>query len=165
MGYHKNFLQPVIDYLKNSGKDFRVMVLMPTKEQEIDNQQKRLKDTNTSIAQMLGIDSLSFVTLNTHMKRGSKITIINSSDSVFNNVYLDFATTTSSFKGIAEYKRENEHYKQTSINELINEYAKTFIAETNDELKDDSVYVEFYTSGRDLINRLKEYRRNATRTK
>lgn len=165
MGYHKNFLQPVINYLKASGSDFHIMILMPTNEKEIDSQQKRLQETHNIIAHQLGIDSLSFVTLNTDMKRGSKITVINSSDSTFSNVYLDFATTTSSFKGIAEYKRQNEYYKQTDINELINEYAQTFIAETNEELGADSVYVEFYTTRDNLIHRLKTYKQNATRTK
>lgn len=165
MGYHKNFLQPVINYLKKGGEDFRIMILMPTKEREIDNQQQRLRDTNSSVARSLEIDSLSFVTLQTEMKRGSKVTVINSRDSVFRNVYLDFASTTSSFKGIAEYKRENEYYMQTDINDLINEYAQTFIAETKEELRGDSVYVEFFTSRDDLVEGLREYRNKMLETK
>lgn len=162
VGYEKNFLSPVIDYLKRQDDDFKVMILMPTNEVEIDQRQGKVKDMERLFANEIGADSLGFVKLPTAMKRGSNITVINDKDSVFKDVYIDFATTTYSFKGVAEYKKKHKAYKQTDINKLINEYAETFIQETKQELGGDSVYVEFYTSNKCLINRLKEYREQKT---
>lgn len=154
-GYCNNFLTPVISYMKGRNQDFKIYVLMPTNQQEIKNHQKRIGDTRFSIVRELDVDSLSFEKLPTIMKRGSVVTTIHSQDNRYKNVFLDFASTTSSFLEVAEYKKGHEFYERADIDNLVKEYAFTFIEETKKELKDDSVYVEFFFTRQDLISRLK----------
>lgn len=91
------------------------------------------------------------------MHRGSPIFRIASADSVISgNAYLDFASTTTSFVGIAEYKKRHEFYHSYSVDNIIREYTDAFIKITNEELKNDSVYVSFYTDKDALIDALAE---------
>lgn len=130
---------------------------MPTNQEEIKNQQKRINILKHSIIKDLDIDSLAFKKLPTSMKRGSVVTTICSSNNNYKSIYLDFASTTSSFLEVAKYKKRHTAYKGTAIDELVYEYTTTFIQETKEELQNDSVYVEFFISKKDLINKLKKH--------
>lgn len=55
--------------------------------------------------------------------------------------YIDFASTTSTFKQIIDYKKKEY---DIDAEELIKEYTDTFIRQTNDQLKADSMYVRFF---------------------
>lgn len=156
VGYERNFLKPVISYMKEKDEDFRIFVLMPTNRNEINNHQYRINDTKFSIVKELGVDSLKFEKLSTSMKRGTIVTTICTSDNRYRNVFLDFASTTSSFLEVAEYKKTHIAYENTEIDDLVKDYTMTFIKESKEELKDDSVFVEFFTSKNDLILRLKD---------
>lgn len=155
-GYYMNFLKPVISYMKDQDQNFSIYVLMPVSKNEIDCHQKRIGDTRFSIVKELGVDSLSFERLPTSMKRGSVVTKICSQDERFRNIFLDFASTTSSFLEVAEYKKKNDAYKQVDIDDLIKDYTKTFVEETLGELGEDSVFVEFFYTRKELISKLKE---------
>lgn len=157
VGYVNNFLRPVISYMKNKNQNFKIYVLMPIKQEEILNHQKRIDDIRYDIVKKLGADSLKFLRLPTFMKRGSTVTTICTKDNRYNNIFLDFASTTSSFLEVAEYKKSHEAYRQTDIDDLILEYANTFVSEAKQKLQKDSVFVDFYFSQDDLVSRLKEY--------
>lgn len=157
VGYVNNFLRPVISYMKNKNQNFKIYVLMPIKQEEILNHQKRIDDIRYDIVKQLGADSLKFLRLPTFMKRGSTVTTICTKDNRYNNIFLDFASTTSSFLEVAEYKKSHEAYRQTDIDDLILEYANTFVSEAKQKLQKDSVFVDFYFSQDDLVSRLKEY--------
>lgn len=157
VGYVKNFLRPVISYMKNKNQNFKIYVLMPIKQEEILNHQKRIDDMRYDMVKQLGADSLKFLRLPTFMKRGSTVTTICTKDNKYNNIFLDFASTTSSFLEVAEYKKLHEAYRQTDIDDLILEYANTFVSEAKQKLQKDSVFVDFYFSQDDLVSRLKEY--------
>lgn len=165
-GYHKNFLDPVISYMKEQNRDFCIYVLMPVNREEIDYHQKRIGDARFYIVKELGVDSLAFKRLPTTMKRGSVVTKICSRDNRFENVLLDFASTTSSFLEVAEYKKEHSAYKQAKVDDLIKDYAITFVEETQNKLGEDSIYVEFFFNRKDLVSKLKglneteKYRKN-----
>lgn len=156
-GYCANFLHPVISYMKEQNQSFKIYILMPTNQEEIKNQQKRINILKHSIIKDLDIDSLAFKKLPTSMKRGSVVTTICSSNNNYKSIYLDFASTTSSFLEVAKYKKRHTAYKGTAIDELVYEYTTTFIQETKEELQNDSVYVEFFISKKDLINKLKKH--------
>lgn len=157
VGYVKNFLRPVISYMKNKNQNFKIYVLMPIKQEEILNHQKRIDDMRYDMVKQLDADSLKFLRLPTFMKRGSTVTTICTKDNKYNNIFLDFASTTSSFLEVAEYKKLHEAYRQTDIDDLILEYANTFVSEAKQKLQKDSVFVDFYFSQDDLVSRLKEY--------
>lgn len=161
-GYYENFLCPVISYMKEQNQKFRIYVLMPTSREEIENHQKRIGDARFSIVQELEIDSLSFKKLPTILKRGSTVTTICSQDEKFKNVFLDFVSTTSSFLEVAEYKKGHDAYKQMEIDDLVKDYATTFVEETKDKLGEDSVYIEFFFTKKDLISKLKELQETDT---
>ena len=134
--------------------------------EEIDYHQKRIGDARFYIVKELGVDSLAFKRLPTTMKRGSVVTKICSRDNRFENVLLDFASTTSSFLEVAEYKKEHSAYKQAKVDDLIKDYAITFVEETQNKLGEDSIYVEFFFNRKDLVSKLKglneteKYRKN-----
>ena len=59
------------------------------------------------------------------------------------HVYIDFASTTSTFLSIAQKKQEKNVYKDVTIDDMIKEYTSIFIKQANDLLGADSVYVTF----------------------
>lgn len=157
VGYVNNFLRPVISYMKNKNQNFKIYVLMPIKQEEILNHQKRIDDIRYDMVKQLGADSLKFSRLPTSMKRGSTVTTICTKDNRYNNIFLDFASTTSSFLEVAEHKKSHEAYRQADIDDLILEYANTFVSEAKQKLQKDSVFVNFYFSQDALVSKLKEY--------
>lgn len=112
------------------------------------------------LKQRLFIDSLEQVTLPTNMKRGSRILAIRKKDVIPENTFLDFATTTSSFVKVAEYKMRHEGYKDIKFCNIINEYSQSFIKQTKEILGKDSCYIKFYMSIDDLIKDFKERKKN-----
>lgn len=77
----------------------------------------------------------------------------------FDGTIIDFATITSSFIKVAEYKKENEAYNKQSLSEIIEGYSLSFIEQTKEVLERDSVYVHFYLSTEDLVRALESDRR------
>ncbi len=160
VGYVNNFLLPIITYMKDHNSNFKIYVLMPTKQNEILDHQKRINDIRYKLVKELKVDSLKHVRLNTNIKRGSTVTMICSKDNKYHNLFIDFASTTSSFLEVAEYKKSHKVYEQTEIDDLISEYAHTFISEAKQRLKDDSVFVDFFLTQDQFIEKLKDYNNN-----
>ena len=153
-GYEENFLRPTIKYLKEQNKPFKINVVLPKTERELRNHQDRVLDVSLLLKQKLQIDSIVQVTLPTSMKRGSRIMTIRKQNAPFDGMYLDFATTTSSFIKVAEYKKGHEEYKELSLNEIIEGYSVSFIRQTKELLERDSIYVDFYLSVDELVQTL-----------
>lgn len=154
-GYEGNFLTPVIKYLKKTPREFAIYILMPTNERDLTHV-GRIDDFEYLAKMQLGIDSISYVKLPTEAKRGSSIIQISKNGKLIDGIYLDFATTTTSFLDIAKFKRRNREYKRTPIDSIIGTYAEEFKAQTNQELKGDSVFVKFYFDKQDLLDDLKK---------
>lgn len=154
-GYEENFLRPVILHLKEKNEDFSIYVLMPEKQEDL-RHQSRITDVAYWLKKDVGVDSIWFERLKTHTKRGSQIARLCKGQKVVDGIYLDFASTTTSFLKIAEYKKGNHFYKDISLDEIIHEYASTFIVQTKELLGGDSVYVRFFTDKRELINAVKK---------
>ena len=89
------------------------------------------------------------------MKRGTIISRICSKDEKYNNVYIDFATTTSAFLDVARYKKENISYKDFSLNDIIAEYSNIFIEQTKNELESDSMYIKLFTNIDEMVECIK----------
>ena len=153
-GYEENFLSPVVRYLKESNEDFRIYVLMPTSYRGL-HHQDRIADINYVLKKDLNIDSLGIAHLATTARRGSHIHRLMKDGEFVPGIYLDFASTTTSFFKIAEYKMENPAYQKTTIDEIIDGYTKEFVEQTKHKLEGDSVYVEFLTDKDSLVRSLR----------
>lgn len=128
---------------------------MPTTHEAIEKHKRRVSYLNYMLSDKLDIDSLTNVKLPTSMKRGTIITRICSEDEKYNNIYIDFATTTSAFLDVARYKKENISYKDFSLNDIIAEYSKIFIQQTKNELESDSMYIELFTNIDEMVECIK----------
>ena len=149
-GYEENFLTPAISYLKTLDDNFRINIILPRTERELRHHQDRVVDAAVVLKKKFQIDSIVNITLPTVMKRGTRVMVMYKGGSPIGGVFLDFATTTTSFVRVAEYKRAHEEYKSLSLDEIIYGYAESFIKQTNQLLERDSVYVKFYTSVEDI---------------
>lgn len=158
-GYEENFLTPVISHLKECNEDFTIFVMMPTSHRELQHK-NRIIDINYFLKNELNIDSLTISHLPTATKRGSHIHRLMKNGEILPCIYLDFASTTSSFAEIAEYKKQHHTYKLSDIDDIIYEYTQEFIRQTQDKLKSDSVFVRFYTNRNSFIKDIKEYMKN-----
>lgn len=152
-GYEKNFLTPVIKYLKRTPSKFFIYILMPENEKDLSHR-NRVEDFEYNARMENVIDSLFTTQLDTETKRGSRVIQVSRNGIPIDNLYLDFATTTSSFLTVAEYKKQFREYSQTSKDFLIKEYSEEFIHQVNNRLGRDSVYVRFFMSPTDLIHEL-----------
>ena len=150
-GYEENFLHPMITYLKENDKDFRILVLMPSSLADLKHQD-RITDIAYLLKKNLNIDSLHFEHYQTGMKRGNRAARLYKGGEVIDNIYLDFASTSTSFLKIAEYKKHNLFYKDKSWDELIHEYANTFIFQTKQRLGTDSIYVELFIDKDEMLD-------------
>lgn len=153
-GYEKNFLSPVIRYLKGLNEPFKIYIMMPTSNRDL-QYTDRIVDLNYTLKQEMGIDSLSITHLPTTMRRGSRILMLTKNGEYVPRIYIDFASTTTLFIDVADYKKRQPTYHNVSTDEIIQEYTYEFINKTNEKLKSDSVYVKFFTEKDDLINELK----------
>lgn len=143
-GYEENFLRPVINHLKEETEDFRVYVFMPISNRDL-RHKDRIIDINRYLKKELRIDSISVEHLHTNTKRGSHIYRMTQNGKYVPSVYIDFASTTTSFFKIAEYKIKHPEYRTYTMDDIINEYTTSFISMTNNVLNKDSVYLRFIT--------------------
>ena len=143
-GYEENSLRPVINHLKEVTEDFHLYVFMPTSNRDL-RHIDRIIDINRYFKNELGVDSITVEHLKTNTKRGSHIYRMSKDGKFIPSIYLDFASTTTSFFKIAEYKIKHPEYQTYSIDEIINGYTTSFISLTNKELKNDSIYLSFIT--------------------
>ena len=152
-GYENNFLSPTIDYLKKQNSSFGIYILMPYSLKDLKHQ-NRIAKVGYCMEKQLQADSIYSYKLPTKMKRSTIIGRIASDDDRYKSVYIDFASTTSSFLKILNYKKQR--YADLNENEVIQDYTNTFIRQTKELLKEDSVYVHFYVSVDDFINAIRK---------
>lgn len=151
-GYEKNFLNPAITYLKENCSSFGIYVLMPYHVGDLKHQD-RIERAGSCIKEELHADSVYSERLPTQMKRGTLIGRIATRDSRYARVYVDFASTTSTFLQILNYKKEK--FPELDEDEVIRDYSDTFIRQTKELLGADSVYVHFFVSQDEFIRTLK----------
>lgn len=156
-GYEKNFLSPAIQYLKESNKEFGIYILMPYCVSDLKHQ-NRIAISGDLIKEKLNADSIYSEKLPTIMKRGTIIGRIADDQLEYDDVYIDFASTTSTFLQILNYKKER--YPSLNEDKVIQDYSSTFIRQTNELLEEDSVYVHFYVSQEEFINGIKNRKQN-----
>lgn len=154
-GYERNFITPVINHLKENGESFMIYVLMPKNERDLVHQD-RVGDFEYEAKKAIRIDSISTVFLPTKARRGSRIMRIARNGEYLEGLYLDFATTTTSFLDIAKFKKKNREYRHTPLDSIIHEYAYEFAKQTNEQLKSDSVFVKFIFDKQEFITILRE---------
>ena len=166
-GYEENFLRPVINSLKYEDEDFRIFIMMPNSNRDL-RHFDRINDINYTLKKALGIDSLSMIHLKTNTRNGSRRIHRMVKDGQFVPVvYLDFATTTTSFYQIANHKiegleknnllTEEDKSRDDLIDELIKEYTVSFIAQTNKRLGSDSTHVVFASTKEELVSKLRTF--------
>lgn len=143
-GYDENFLSPVINHLKEKTDSFHIYIFMPTSYRDL-RHKDRIVALNSYLRRKLGIDSICVEHLQTTTKRRSSIYRLSKNGKYIPNIYIDFASTTTSFFRIAEYKLKHSEYRRYSVDDIISEYTASFITKTNHELRDDSVCVRFIT--------------------
>ncbi len=151
-GYTSNFLMPVVNYIKDNDIQKEIYILMPYCEADLQHQD-RIKRVGTKMTKELGIDSIYVENLPTSMRRGSRIGCLASQDDRYRYAYVDFASTTSTFAQIINYKKEK--YPKLSNDEMIKDYSDTFIRQCKEQLEGDSSYVYFYTDPDLFVQTLK----------
>ncbi len=139
-GYERNFVTPVIKYIKKERKRFKIYVLVPQSERDLTHQ-NRVGDFEYEASMVLGIDSIAFVSLPTETSRGSRIMRMYKNRKAIDGVYLDFATTTTSFLDIADFKKKNRAYRNTPTDSIIAGYSHEFVTQVKQQLENDSVYI------------------------
>lgn len=151
-GYVRNFLSPVIEYIKNNEPESHIYVHMPINSKDLDHDHiDRFKNISSYITNILKLDSIRQVTLKTRMPRGSNVhKLYSRPEDALDGKYLDFASTTSTFLAIARKKKEKSVYKDVGIDTMIKEYTDIFILQAKEILKDDSLHVTFVTSIQDI---------------
>ena len=156
-GYTKNFLLPVVDYFSNCEPEAHIFIHMPTRAEDLaDNHRKRFDNVSAYLERRLALDSISEVKLNTKTPKGSSIVykMYSSANDRFNHYYLDVATTTTAFLEIAKMKKSYKPYEEAKIDDMIEEYANTFISKAKEILKQDSVRVSFVKNIYELENNI-----------
>lgn len=154
LGYEGNFLTPVIKYLKKEPRMFSIYILLPTTERELMHQ-NRVEDFEFQAKMKLGVDSIIVVNLPTESKRGSKVMQLVKNGNPVEGLYLDFATTSTSFLEIAKFKRKkNREYRNVPLDSLIGSYAREFKAQTNEKLESDSIFVQFYFDKNEMLEEI-----------
>lgn len=154
-GYEENFLTPVIEHLKSQSEQFSIYILMPRNKRDIDNR-NWINSFEYDAKMQLGIDSVVFATLPTNTSRGSRILKIYKDGRIIDGVYLDYATTTTTFLDIADFKKRNREYRKTPLDSILSIYSYEFIEQTKEKLNEDSVYVKFYLNRKDLLKELSD---------
>lgn len=155
-GYERNFLTPVINYLKEESGNFKIFIMMPSSERDLEHRD-RITDIVRTLKNENLIDSVGGELLPTSAKRGSRVMRLYKDGKVLPNVYVDFASTTTSFLEIAKYKKENEAYYTISIDDMVSEYSNVFVNQTKKELEEDSIYVNFYIDKKVFADELKKF--------
>lgn len=155
-GYEKNFLTPVIKHLKKTPEKFSIYILMPENEKDLTHDD-RVGDFEYNGRVEKIFDSLSVEQLETDTKRGSRIMRPIIDNHPMGNIYLDFATTTSSFLTVANYKKRAKEYRKMPKDSMIREYSTEFIKQVNQRLGRDSVYVRFFTDREKMLQELKTH--------
>lgn len=156
VGYENNFLKPVIEYLGKNDSDAHIYVHMPIHKEDIERHTDRVEETCAHLQERLrecGLDSIRPVKLKTRMKRGSTIAkFYSTSNPELNSIYIDFATTTSSFLEIAKMKKNKYAYKE-GLDSMITEYTNIFIRQSKEELGADSSKVSFIIDKNEIFDR------------
>ncbi len=152
-GYHSNFLDPLVEYVKEYNAETEVYILMPYSMSDL-NHGKRIAKMEERLKKELNLTDLKKEILNTRMKRGTNIGVLFSEDDRYRNVYVDFASTTSTFYQIIDYKKEA--YPDLDDDALLKFYSETFIRQTIEQLGENAKYVHFFTSPDEFISAIKK---------
>lgn len=150
-GYNNNFLIPLIEYLKVNNEDAEIYIMMPYRIEDLQHLD-RIEEMNRMIKYELQADSIYSENLRTRVKRGTKIGRIASEYADFENVYVDFASTTSTFAQIIDYKKSRYDIDEDL---LVKEYSDTFIRQSKELLGQDSIFVHYYTDRQEFISAIK----------
>ncbi len=151
--YTDNFLSPVIEHIKETGEEKEIYILMPYSMADLLQHQDRIRLIGEQMKEELGISSIYAENISTRMARGSRIGRLGCEGDIYKNVYVDFASTTSIFTKIIEYKKQK--YPDLDEEELMKEYTNTFIRLANEQLGNDSTYVHFYIDKNLFISDIK----------
>ena len=147
-GYVRNFLSPVIGYIKVNEPQSHIYVHMPTLSKDLDHDHRdRFNSISSYITNVLKLDSIGKVTLKTRMPRGSTVhKLYSRKRNKLSGKYIDFASTTSTFLAIAKLKKQKTIYKDIEVDSMIKEYSDIFVKQANEILGADSIFVTFVTS-------------------
>lgn len=154
-GYEKNFLSPFMKRLKKQAKPFKIFILMPENEKDLSHSD-RVDDFEYQTRLNNTIDSLRTIQFDTDTKRGNRVFTVVQNGHEVEGIYIDFATTTSSFLTVANYKKNYSEYSSTPVDLMIEEYSYKFRQQINERLGRDSVYVEFFMTKDALIGCLEQ---------
>ena len=156
-GYEKNFLSPTIEWLKQTKHSFDIYILMPYHVEDL-RHQDRIARVGDHLKEVLGADSIYSEKLQTRMKRGTFIGRISLHGQAVDEVYVDFASTTSTFMQILDYKLQR--YPDLDKDKVIQDYANTFIRQTKELLGADSVHVHFFVSQEKFVQEIQDVTRS-----
>lgn len=150
--YIRNFLSPLIEYIKTNEPESHIYVYMPTHSKDFNHNHFDMFKSISAYVTDVFMSEIKLVTLNTRMPRGSSVhKLCSTPDNVLNGKYLDINSSTSTFMIIAKFKKDKQVFNDVEIDAMIEEYTDIFIIQANETLGPDSIYVTFVTSISDIL--------------
>jgi hypothetical protein len=135
-GYVGNFLSPLITALEKPGETPLVIIALPDAFGNLDHE-KRVESYNRLAAQN------NFTAVRTEKKtklpRGAVTYKISPEPAYYKDrnisVYIDFASTVTTFNDVILYKKKNPAYARTTEDQMLKQYADEFEQAVLDELR------------------------------
>lgn len=153
-GYVENFLDPVIRRLQDEGVDPVFVVMMPQSYSDLDHKSRVLRYKQK--LQEAGY-SVKLRTVKTHLPRGAAIAQIFPQPSSFRNrsqtLYIDAASTVTTFRNVIDYKKQNLIYGFSSKDAMVAQYVDDFRKSVFSLItrKDDQRRIIFASSKKELF--------------
>lgn len=157
-GYVENFLNPAIEKLKEDGLNPVFIVMTPMNYDDLDHK-KRVKRYNSQLNQA-GY-SVKFINVKTQLPRGATIAKIEPQPKHYleasQTLYIDAASTVTTFKNVINYKKENLLYGFSSKDAMVTKYVDDFKKTVYKLIKDknDKKRIIFASSQKELLDALR----------
>jgi hypothetical protein len=157
-GYVENFLNPAIQKLKEDGLNPVFIVMTPMDYNDLDHE-KRVQRYKSQLDQA-GY-SVKFINVKTRLPRGATIAKIEPQPKHYREasqtLYIDAASTVTTFRNVIDYKKENLFYgfssKDDMVKQYVDDFKKSVYSLINNE--NDKKRIIFASSQKDLLKALK----------
>jgi hypothetical protein len=157
-GYVENFLNPAIEKLKEDGLNPVFIVMTPMDYDDLDHE-KRVERYKSQLNQA-GY-SVKFINVKTGLPRGATIAKIEPQPKHYleasQTLYIDAASTVTTFKNVINYKKENLLYGFSSKDAMVTKYVDDFKKSVYSLIKDknDKKRIIFASSQKELLDVLR----------
>lgn len=131
-GYVGNFLSPLITALEKQGEEqgIKPLVIIALPDSYVNLDHAARVRSYGEFAIQNGFTAVETKVATGKMPRGAVTAKISPVPAYYASrnidVYIDFASTVTAFKDVILYKKGNKAYAQTTVNQMLHEYAEEF---------------------------------------